>query len=88
VAPQNVHLTLKFLGDVSPANLKQLAETLKVEAASHQMFSMSAGGLGAFPTHRRARVIWIGLEAGACVYLTKPVDYLDLKRAVEKVLGA
>ena len=29
-----------------------------------------------------------GLEAGASIYLTKPVDYLDLKQAVEKVLGA
>jgi RNA 2',3'-cyclic 3'-phosphodiesterase len=63
VAPQNVHLTLKFLGDVSPSNLKQLAETLKVEAASHDMFSISAGGLGAFPSPRRARVIWVGLDA-------------------------
>ena len=62
VAPQNVHLTLKFLGDISPANLDRLAETLKVEAASHGMFSMAVGGLGAFPSPRRARVIWIGLE--------------------------
>ena len=43
VAPQNVHLTLKFLGDVSPANLERLAETLKIEAATHGMFSMSVG---------------------------------------------
>jgi 2'-5' RNA ligase len=63
VAPQNVHLTLKFLGDVSPANLERLAELLKVEVASQGMFSMSVGGLGAFPTQRRARVIWIGLDA-------------------------
>jgi 2'-5' RNA ligase len=63
VAPQNVHLTLKFLGDISPTSLKMLAEKLKVEAASHGMFSMSVGGLGAFPTSRRARVIWIGLDA-------------------------
>jgi RNA 2',3'-cyclic 3'-phosphodiesterase len=63
VAPQNVHLTLKFLGDVSPATLEHLAEALKVEAASHGMFSMSVHGLGAFPNPRRARVIWIGLEA-------------------------
>jgi 2'-5' RNA ligase len=63
VAPQNVHLTLKFLGEVSSTNLERLAETLKVEAASHEMFSLSAGGLGAFPTPRRARVIWIGLKA-------------------------
>jgi two-component system sensor histidine kinase ChiS len=32
--------------------------------------------------------IKIGLEAGASVYLTKPVGYLDLKQAIEKVLGA
>ncbi len=63
VAQENVHLTLKFLGDVSPANLEQLAETLKMEAASQEMFSMSIGGLGAYPTARRARVIWIGLDA-------------------------
>jgi len=67
VAPQNVHLTLKFLGDVSPANLERLAEALKVEAAAHETFSMSVGGLGAFPTPRRARVIWVGLEAPAAL---------------------
>ena len=63
VAPQNVHLTLKFLGDVSPANLERLAEAINAEAASHTMFSISVGGLGAFPDQRRARVIWMGLEA-------------------------
>jgi 2'-5' RNA ligase len=63
VAPHNVHLTLKFLGDVSPTTLQNLAEAIKVEAASHGKFSISVGGLGAFPNPRRARVIWIGLEA-------------------------
>ena len=61
--PQNVHLTLKFLGDVSPANLKRLADMLIEVAASHETFDVSVGGLGAFPTHKRARVIWIGLDA-------------------------
>jgi len=32
--------------------------------------------------------IKVGLEAGASVYLTKPVGFLDLKQAIEKVLGA
>jgi 2'-5' RNA ligase len=75
VAPQNVHLTLLFLGDVSPANLERLAETLKVEVASHEMFSMAVGGLGAFPTPRRARVIWIGLDA--------PTALAAMQRGVE-----
>ena len=63
VALQNVHLTLKFLGDVSPANLERLSGALKAEAASHEMFCISVSGLGAFPTQQRPRVIWIGLDA-------------------------
>jgi len=62
VVPQNVHLTLKFLGEVSPTALEKLAEILNMEVYSYSMFSISVGGLGAFPTPRRPRVIWIGLE--------------------------
>jgi len=62
VPSQNIHLTLKFLGNVSADNLERLAGALKIEAAAHPAFSMSVGGIGAFPTARRARVIWIGLE--------------------------
>jgi RNA 2',3'-cyclic 3'-phosphodiesterase len=80
VAPQNVHLTLKFLGDVSPANLNRLAETLKGEAASHEPFSISVGGLGAFPNPRRARVLWIGLDAPpALATLQRGVDAAALQ---------
>jgi RNA 2',3'-cyclic 3'-phosphodiesterase len=80
VAPQNVHLTLKFLGDVSPANLERLAEALKVEAVTHETFTMSVGGLGAFPTPRQARVIWIGLAA--------PAALIALLRGVEAVAAS
>jgi RNA 2',3'-cyclic 3'-phosphodiesterase len=75
VAPHNVHLTLKFLGDVSPANLDRMANALRLEAEGHGPFSMSVGGLGAFPSSRRARVIWIGLQA--------PPSLLALQRGVE-----
>jgi RNA 2',3'-cyclic 3'-phosphodiesterase len=67
VAPQNVHLTLKFLGDVSPINLEQMAEAIRFEAEAHQAFSMSVAGIGAFPNSRRPRVIWIGLAAPAAL---------------------
>jgi 2'-5' RNA ligase len=79
VAPQNVHLTLKFLGDVSPANLEQVAGALKAEAFAHDTFTMSVGGLGAFPTPHRARILWIGLEA--------PPALMALLRGVEAVAG-
>lgn len=65
VAPQNVHLTLKFLGDVSPANLERLADAMAAETITHEAFSMTVGGLGAFPSPRRARIIWFGLNAPA-----------------------
>jgi 2'-5' RNA ligase len=67
VAPQNVHLTLKFLGDVSPANLEKLSEALKVEVVTHETFNISVGGLGSFPNPRRAHIIWIGLEVPAAL---------------------
>jgi len=75
VAPQNVHLTLKFLGDVSLANLERLAEGLRVVTAAHQPFSMRVSRIGAFPNPHQPRVIWIGLEA--------PASLADLQRGVE-----
>jgi len=67
IAAQNLHLTLKFLGDVSPANLERLTEALKVEAARLTGFDISVGGIGAFPTPRRARLLWIGIQAPAAL---------------------
>jgi 2'-5' RNA ligase len=77
VPSHNVHLTLKFLGDVSPAGLEQLAGALQPEAAAHSVFPCQAGTLGAFPNPRRARVLWIGLEA--------PPALTALARGVEAV---
>ncbi len=68
VAAQNIHLTLQFLGDVSPANLELLAQALRIEAAAHPAFEVSVGGLGAFPTPRRPRVIWVGMNAPAALF--------------------
>ena len=65
VPSSNVHLTLKFLGDVSPANLELLSQMFSVEVGQHQAFEMTFGGLGAFPNPKRPRVIWIGIQAPA-----------------------
>ncbi len=63
VDSQNIHLTLKFLGEISPANVELLTQTLQAEAGLHQPFEVQVGQMGAFPTAKRPRVIWIGLEA-------------------------
>jgi RNA 2',3'-cyclic 3'-phosphodiesterase len=62
VPGQNIHLTLKFLGDVSIANLDILTKILENTVSAHHSFEISAGGLGAFPKIHQPRVIWIGLE--------------------------
>ena len=63
VPPQNIHLTLKFLGDVSEHNLRMLTHLLAGEVETHRPFEFGVGTLGAFPDLRRPRVIWIGIEA-------------------------
>jgi 2'-5' RNA ligase len=65
VPTHNLHLTLKFLGDVSPANLELLTQMLTVEASQQGAFEMGFSGIGAFPDARRPRVLWIGIQAPA-----------------------
>jgi 2'-5' RNA ligase len=65
VPPENMHLTLKFLGDVSPASMELLKQMLRTEADKAHAFDIHIGGLGSFPSLRRARVIYIGIQAPA-----------------------
>jgi 2'-5' RNA ligase len=65
VSPENIHLTLKFLGDVSPTQVDLLTQTLRAEADSVPAFQIHVGGLGSFPNVKRARVLWIGVQAPA-----------------------
>jgi 2'-5' RNA ligase len=63
VAASNIHLTLKFLGDVSLSNLNILTDMIQTEISAHHQFDISVGGSGAFPNTRQPRIIWIGVEA-------------------------
>lgn len=65
VSPANIHLTMKFLGDTSPSQVDLLTQTLRAEADSVPAFDVHVGGLGSFPNTKRARVVWIGVQAPA-----------------------
>jgi RNA 2',3'-cyclic 3'-phosphodiesterase len=65
VPVDNIHLTLKFLGDVPTTNLDMLAKILKAEASQYEPFEISVGELGAFPSAHRPHVIWLGVQAPA-----------------------
>jgi 2'-5' RNA ligase len=63
VAASNIHLTLKFLGDVSLSNLNILTDMIDTEISGHHQFDISVGGSGAFPNIRQPRIVWVGVEA-------------------------
>ena len=63
VAMENMHLTLKFLGDVSPSNVEMLSQMLQAEADLFNCFDLRLSGLGSFPNLKRPRVIFIGIQA-------------------------
>jgi 2'-5' RNA ligase len=56
------HVTLKFLGEVRPEKVPVIEEVLGEVAETTDPFSMQIGGFGAFPTIRRPRVLWMGVE--------------------------
>lgn len=62
VERENIHLTLKFLGNVDPARIGDIKLALgKVEFSS---FKMEIKGAGAFPSMNRMNVIWVGITEG------------------------
>ncbi|HEX2098865.1 MAG TPA: RNA 2',3'-cyclic phosphodiesterase [Rubrobacteraceae bacterium] len=65
VRPENVHLTLKFLGDIQREDLGNLCAALEKACAIHTPFDASLAGLGAFPSERHARILWAGIGAGS-----------------------
>jgi len=65
VRPENLHLTLKFLGAVEEVRLSQVEEAVAVGVRGYGAFRLVFGSVGAFPGTRTARVVWIGLSEGA-----------------------
>jgi RNA 2',3'-cyclic 3'-phosphodiesterase len=62
--PENVHLTLKFLGDVREEVLTGLCAALEV-CERHVAFDARLAGFGAFPSARRAQILWVGIGVGS-----------------------
>jgi 2'-5' RNA ligase len=75
VPTRNMHLTLKFLGDTAVSHLDFLKQMLLREADSHPQFDMQLGGIGAFPSQRNPRLLWVGIHA--------PADLVSLQRSIE-----
>ncbi|MGC8787272.1 MAG: RNA 2',3'-cyclic phosphodiesterase [Anaerolineae bacterium] len=81
VAPDGIHLTLKFLGNVSSERVPEITQAIERGCQSFSPFTISLSQPGFFPNARRLRVIWVGVDGD--------VDTLSqLQRAVESELNA
>ena len=60
--PENQHVTLKFLGWVDAPRLDEVSAALEPVGRAHRAAPVRLTELGAFPSERRARVLWVGLD--------------------------
>ena len=61
VRPGNIHLTLKFLGDINPDDIDKIGTAMAGAAVGCMPVTVSVRGIGVFPGVKRPRVIWVGL---------------------------
>ena len=76
VKPENMHLTLKFLGKTDPVQVKNISEKLSQLVLSFNRFEIKFKGLGAFPNFRRPKIFWIGTvgDNSTLIQLANKID--------------
>ena len=79
VAAHNLHLTLKFLGEVDEGRATRLGERLASIGAAHRPLTLDVGGAGVFPNLRAPRIVWMGVSPDSKLELL----YHDVERGCE-----
>jgi 2'-5' RNA ligase len=78
--PDQLHLTLAFLGDVESSRIPTLESAVMDPVRSHRPFDVHWHGLGAFPKPNRASILWAGVSEGTSLLI-------DLQRSVAEALA-
>lgn len=79
VPPENVHLTLRFLGETSEEVVRGLVERLRPALDGVPPFAVTFAGLGVFPDPRRPRVLWVGVPS-------PPPALFEAQSAIERAV--
>ena len=69
VRPGNVHLTLRFLGDISASSVPMIREAMEKSVCRREPFSLGISRMGVFPGVKHPKVVWLGLQG--------QLDFLD-----------
>lgn len=80
VAPENMHITLKFLGDQTDDEVATVCRAVLESVREQPPFEFECHGAGAFPNAKRPRTLWIGVRDGA-------ESLRQLQRCVEEELA-
>jgi 2'-5' RNA ligase len=75
IPAHNLHLTLKFLGNIAASHVDFLEQMLAHTADSHTPFDLQIGGIGSFPNSKQPRVLWAGIHA--------PAELAALQKSIE-----
>ena len=79
VEPKNMHITLRFLGDIDDDKAEELSKSLR-SLESEAVFSFEVSSAGAFPNMKNPKVIWAGIEEGG--------ELSAIRRKVEDICEA
>jgi len=71
VKPENMHITLAFLGETPMDSINQISDVIKLASNSLDPFSINLKGTGFFPNVGEPRVFWIGIEKTPLLYILK-----------------
>src|SRR5713226_2374620 len=64
VEPENLHVTLLFLGEVEDRAMPEVCRAVQGVTVRHAPFPMSIESAGCFPNARRPRILWVGVGEG------------------------
>jgi len=74
VEPDNIHLTLKFLGSVEKNKIIEIKKALDTITARINTFTISLNEIGAFPNLNLPRIVWVGINAGELPSLVNSIE--------------
>lgn len=77
VNPDNIHVTLKFLGEIDEIKLKKVSESLS--KISTQRFTLKTSNMGCFPNENHPAVLWLGIQESKFL--------LDVQKKIEGALN-
>lgn len=77
---ENMHLTLKFFGDLNAGQVESIVDTVTHTVKTIRPFTLRLGNVGAYPNNRSPRVLWVGLDGDVA-----PLQ--DTHRRIESALG-